>query len=123
MNNDLINNVNFWIVIIAAIIFIGFLTYSIIDIVKEFKKLKEYKIEIDKATEKVYNDIEVGEFYTFKDGNEIVISDKYQEDNKFYFEYKYVNQDAKTIKDLINDEHYTVTVKQFAQLVKHYGRK
>ena len=72
---------------------------------------------------KVYNDIEVGEFYTFKDGNEIVISDKYQEDNKFYFEYKYVNQDAKTIKDLINDEHYTVTVKQFAQLVKHYGRK
>jgi hypothetical protein len=99
------------------------LTYSIIDIAKEFRKLKEYKIEIDKATEKVYNDIEVGEFYTFKDGNEIVISDKYQEDNKFYFEYKYVNQDAKTIKDLINDEYYTVTVKQFAHLVKHYGRK
>lgn len=123
MNNDLTNNINFWIVIIAAIIFIVFLTYSIIDIAKEFRKLKEYKIEIDKATEKVYNDIEVGEFYTFKDGNEIVISDKYQEDNKFYFEYKYVNQDAKTIKDLINDEHYTVTVKQFAHLVKHYGRK
>lgn len=123
MNNDLTNNINFWIVIIAAIIFICFLTYSIIDIAKEFRKLKEYKIEIDKATEKVYNDIEVGEFYTFKDGNEIVISDKYQEDNKFYFEYKYVNQDTKTIKDLINDEHYTVTVKQFAHLVKHYGRK
>ena len=123
MNNDLTNNINFWIVNIAAIIFIGFLTYSIIDIGKEFKKLKEYKIEIDNAAKKVYNDIEVGEFYTFKDGNEIVISDKYQEDNKFYFEYKYVNQDAKTIKDLINDEHYTVTVNQFAQLVKHYGRK
>lgn len=123
MNNDLTNNINFWIVIIAAIIFVCFLTYSIIDIAKEFKKLKEYKIEIDKATQKVYNDIEVGEFYTFKDGNEIVISDKYQQDDKFYFEYKYVNQDAKTIKDLINDEHYTVTVKQFAQLVKHYGRK
>ena len=123
MNEDLINDITFWFIIIASIIFLCFLLFSFFNIIKEFKLLKKLKKELNKSIKRLYNITEIGESYTFKDGNEIVISDKYQEDNKFYFEYKYVNQDAKTIKDLINDEHYTVTVQQFAQLVENYGRK
>ena len=91
MNEDLTNDIIFWFIIIASIIFVCFLLFSFFNIIKEFKLLKKLKKELNKSIKKLYNNIEIGEFYTFKDGNEIVISDKYQEDNKFYFEYKYVN--------------------------------
>ena len=92
--------------------------YYIIYFIKQFKKLKK---ELNKSIKRLYNDIEIGEFYTFNDETKIVISDKYQKNNKFYFEYKQVNDDTKLIKDITNDEHYTITVLEFIKLVKHYG--
>lgn len=116
MNNDIV----FWIISGVNIVFLCVLVFYIINIIKEFNKIKK---ELNKAIKDVYDNIDIGEFYTFNDGNEIVISNKYQQNNKFYFEYKYVNHCTKPINDVTNDEHYTVKVTEFAKLVKHYGGK
>ena len=116
MNNDIV----FWIVISVNIGLLCFLVFYIIYFITQFKKLKK---ELNKSINRLYNDIEIGEFYTFNDETKIVISNKYQHNNKLYFEYKKVNDDTKLIKDDANDEHYTITVLEFIKLVKHYWYK
>lgn len=83
-----------------------------------YKDIKILKKEIKRLVVEVYNDYEVGDFCTTKSEQIIVITDKFNEDGKYYFEYKYFNKDARTMKDVAPDEQYVVTVEQFSQLIK-----
>ena len=101
--------------LIVGIVFIGVAIYQICKCVKDIKISKK---KIERLVVKVFNAFEVGDFCTLKSGQKIVLSDKFIEDGKYYFEYKYFNKDARTMKDIASDEEYVVTVQQFSQLIK-----
>ena len=83
-----------------------------------YKDIKFSKKEIKRLVVEVFNETEVGEFFTTKSEQIIVITDKFKEDGKYYFEYKYFNTDAQTMTDVASDKKYVVTVQQFSRLVK-----
>jgi hypothetical protein len=101
--------------LIIAIVFIGVAIYQICKCVKDIKISKK---KIEELVVKVFNAFEVGDFCTLKSGEEIVLTDKFEEGGKYYFEYKYFNKDARTMKDVASDEKYIVTIQQFSQLIK-----
>ena len=107
-------------VILGICIFVGIvvLGIAIYQICKCIKDIKIYKKEIERLVVEVFNAFEVGDFCTTKSDQIIVLSDKFKEDGKYYFEYKYFNKDARTMKDVASDEEYVVTVQQFSQLIK-----
>ena len=113
LNNSLLTILG--ICVIIAIVFIGVAIYQIYKCVKDIK-ISEKKIE--ELVVKVFKAFAVGDFCTLKSGQEIVLTDKFERDGKYYFEYKYFNEDAKTIADVASDEKFVVTVKQFSQLIK-----
>jgi hypothetical protein len=83
-----------------------------------YKVIKFSKKEIERLVVEVFNETKVGEFFTTKSEQIIVITDKFNEDGKYYFEYKYFNTDAQTMTDIASDEKYVVTVQQFSRLIK-----
>jgi hypothetical protein len=101
--------------LIGGIVFISVAIYQICKCVKDIKISKK---KIEELVIKVFNAFEVGDFCTLKSGEEIVLTDKFEEDGKYYFEYKYFNEEAQTIADIVSDEKFVVTVKQFSQLIK-----
>ena len=102
---------------VFVIVVICFFVYISFDFIKTVKEIKRESKEITRLTWKVYNDTEVGEFFTLKSGQEIVITDKFLENDTLYFEYKCFNEDARTMADVTEDEKYVVTVKNFATIV------
>ena len=117
LNNSLL--VILGICFIIGIVFIGVAIYQIYKCAKEIKISKK---KIERLVVEVFNAFEVGEFCTLKTGQEIVITDKFEEDGKYYFEYKYFNEDARTMKDIASDEEFVVTVQEFSKIVKQSGR-
>lgn len=106
---------------ILGICFIGgiiFICIAIYQICKCVKDIKISKKKIEELVVKVFEAFEVGDFCTLKSGEEIVLTDKFEEDGNYYFEYKYFNEEAQTIVDIVSDEKFVVTVKQFSQLIK-----
>ena len=101
--------------IIAGIVFIGIAIYQIY---KCYKDIKISKKEIERLVVEIFNETKVGEFFTTKSEQIIVITDKFNEDGKYYFEYKYFNTDAQTMTDVASDEKYVVTIQQFSRLIK-----
>ena len=83
-----------------------------------YKDIEILKKEIKRLVVEVYNEYKVGDFCTTKSEQIIVITDKFNEDGKYYFEYKYFNTDAQTMTDVASDEKYVVTVEKFSQLIK-----
>ena len=114
----MLNNTLLIILGICVIIAIVVLVVAIYQICKCVKDIKISKKKIEELVVKVFNAFEVGDFCTLKSGEEIVLTDKFEEDGKYYFEYKYFNKDARTMKDIASDEEYVVTVQQFSQLIK-----
>lgn len=113
LNNILLSTLS--ICIIVGIVFIGVAIYQIYKCIKDIKISKK---KIEQLTVQIFNKLEVGDFYTIKSGQEIVLTDKFEENGKYYFEYKYFNEDAKTITDITSDEKCVVTVQEFSQLIK-----
>lgn len=107
--------VTFGICIFVGIIFLGIAIYQICKCIKDIKISKK---EIERLVVEVFNSFEVGDFCTTKSERIIVITDKFNEDGKYYFEYKYLNTDAQTITDVASNEKYVVTVQRFSQLIK-----
>ena len=101
--------------VILGIVYLGVAFYQICKCVKDIKISKK---EIERLVVEVFNAYEVGDFCTLKSGQEIVLSDKFEEDGKYYFEYKYFNEEAQTMKDIASDEEFVVTVQQFSQILK-----
>jgi hypothetical protein len=112
------NNILLSILSICLIVGIVFISVAIYQICKCVKDIKISKKKIEELVIKVFNAFEVGDFCTLKSGEEIVLTDKFEDDGKYYFEYKYFNEEAQTIADIVSDEKFVVTVKQFSQLIK-----
>lgn len=112
------NNILLTILGICFIIGIVVLVVAIYQICKCAKDIKISKKKIEELVVKVFNAFEVGDFCTLKSGQEIVLTDKFEDNGKYYFEYKYFNEDVETIADVASDEKFVVTVKQFSQLIK-----
>lgn len=113
LNNILLSTLG--ICIFVGIVVLGVAIYHICKYVKEIKISKK---EIERLVVEVFNAFEVGDFCTTKSEQIIVLTDKFKEDGKYYFEYKYFNKDARTMKDIASDEEYVVTVQQFSKLLK-----
>lgn len=111
---------NALILILGICIFIGivFLIVVIYQICKCIKDIKVCKKEIKRLVVEVFNAFEIGEVCTIKSGQEIILTDKFEENGKYYFKYKYFNEDAETIAEITSDEEYVVTVQQFSHLIK-----
>ena len=107
-------------VTLGIYIFVGIVVIciAIYQICKCIKDIKISKKEIERLVVKVFNAFEVGDFCTIKSEQIIVLTDKFNEGGKYYFEYKYFNKDAQTMTDVASDEKYVVTVQQFSQLIK-----
>ena len=101
--------------VIVAIVFISVAIYQFCKCVKDIKISKK---KIERLVVEVFKAFEVGEFCTLKSGQEIVLTDKFEENGKYYFEYKYFNEDAETIADAASDEKFVVTVQRFSQIIK-----
>lgn len=114
LNNTLLTILGICFVI--GIVFIGIAIYHICKWVKDIKISKK---KIERLVVEVFNSFEVGEFCTLISGQKIVLTDKFEENGKYYFEYKYFNEDAQTMEDVINDEKIVVTIKEFSQIFKH----
>ena len=112
------NNILLSILGICLIGGIFFISVAIYQISKCIKDIKISKKKIEELVIQVFNAFEAGDFCTLKSGEEIVLTDKFEEDGKYYFEYKYFNEEAQTIADIVSDEKFVVTVKQFSQLIK-----
>jgi hypothetical protein len=100
---------------IIGIVFIGIAIYQICKCIKDIKISKK---EIERLVVEVFNAFRVGDFCTTKSEQIIVLTDKFNEGGKYYFEYKYFNKDAQTMTDVASDEKYVVTVQRFSQLIK-----
>ena len=111
---------NILLLTLAICIFVGFVVIgiAIYHICKCIKDIKIYKKEIERLVVEVFNAFKVGDFCTTKSEQIIVLTDKFNEGGKYYFEYKYFNKDAQTMTDVASDEKYVVTVQQFSQLIK-----
>jgi hypothetical protein len=114
----MLNNTLLIILGICVIIAIVVLVVAIYQICKCIKDIKISKKEIERLVVEVFNAFEVGDFCTLKSEQIIVLTDKFNEGGKYYFEYKYFNKDAQTMTDVASDEKYVVTVQQFSQLIK-----
>lgn len=114
----MLNDILLVILGICLIIAIVVLVVAIYQICKCVKDIKISKKKIEELVVKVFNAFEVGDFCTTKSEQIIVISDKFIEDGKYYFEYTYFNKDARTMKDIASDKKHVVTVQQFSQLIK-----
>lgn len=101
---------NALILTLGICIFIGivFLIVVIYQICKCIKDIKICKKEIKRLVVEVFNAFEIGEVCTFESGQEIILTDKFEENGKYYFKYKYFNE------DIVSDEEYVVTVQQFS---------
>ena len=106
---------------VCFIIAIVFISIAIYHICKWSKDIKISKKKIEQLVVEVFNGFKVGDFCTLESGQEIVLTDKFEENGKYYFEYKYFNEDARTMEDVINDEKIVVTVKEFSKIVKHFN--
>jgi hypothetical protein len=115
------NNILLAILGTCFIIGIVVLVVAIYQICKCAKDIKISKKKIERLVVEVFKAFDVGDFCTLKSGQEIVLTDKFEENGKYYFEYKYFNEDARTIEDVINDEKIVVTVKEFSKIVKHFN--
>ena len=115
------DNVSLTILGICVIIAIVFISVAIYKIYKCVKDIKYANKKIKELVVKVFDSFEVGEFCTLKSGQEIVLTDKFEENGKYYFEYKYFNEDAETMADVVSDEKFVVTVQQFSQVIKTGG--
>ena len=112
------NNIVLTILGICVIVAIVVLVVAIYQICKCAKDIKISKKKIEELIVKVFNAFEAGDFCTLKTGQEIVLTDKFEENGKYYFEYKYFNEDAETIADVASDEKFVVTVQRFSQIIK-----
>lgn len=101
---------NILVLILSICIFIGiiFLIVAIHQICKCIRDIKICKKEIKRLVIEVFNAFEIGEICTFESGQEIILTDKFEENGKYYFKYKYFNE------DIVSDEEYVVTVQQFS---------
>lgn len=111
----MLNNI---VLTILGICFISAIIFLCIEIYKCVRDIKKANKEIERAVIEVFKAFVVGDFCTLKSGQEIVLTDKFERDGKYYFEYKYFNEDAETIGDVTSDEKFVVTIKQFSQLIK-----
>ena len=91
--------------VIIAIVVLGVAIYQICKCIKDIKISKK---KIERLVVEVFNSFEVGEFCTLISGQKIVLTDKFEENGKYYFEYKYFNEDAQTMEDVVNDEKIVV---------------
>lgn len=112
------NNILLAILGICFIIGIVVLVVAIYQICKCAKDIKISKKKIERLVVEVFKAFETGDICTLKSGQDIVLTDKFEENGKYYFEYKYFNEDAETIADVASDEKFVVTVQQFSQLIK-----
>jgi hypothetical protein len=112
------NNILLTILGTCFIIGIVVLVVAIYQICKCAKDIKISKKKIERLVVEVFKAFEAGDICTLKSGQDIVLTDKFEENGKYYFEYKYFNEDAETIADVASDEKIVVTVQQFSQLIK-----